>query len=241
MTADKKASRSGLSQEEAFKRWCDPATYEIWAAHQDAWQSVSMAEGVPPNEAVLRHQAYAHALEALQEQLRAMLIEGEVLASGIRKVSDGRSVIKPSSWEDMEFSDDFDEIYANGMIFTKPRYFTATDIPVYIEDHPKWLSDLINAKKREHPPALLCSADYRNVTFGGQEFVFGDLQAKVVGRLHLAFQSSDPWCQGKTILFDIGAKSANIGVLFKSQRNWKTLIESDGRGKYRLRLNSSAK
>ena len=234
MTADKKPSRSGLSQEEAFKRWGDPATYEIWDAHQGAWQHISMADGVPPNQAVLRHQAYARALEALREQLRAVLIEGEVLASGIRNGSDGRNVIKPSLWEDMEFSDDFDEFYANGMIFTKPQYFTATDIPANIEERPIWLTKHLTESRTslyfQH------DHDYSHVSVGDVSFVFGPLQAAAIRKLHAAYKTGESWVFGKTILRDINSNSTNIRELFRSNLNWESLVQSDRRGKYRLKL-----
>ncbi len=238
MTADNEPPRLGLSLEEAFKRWGDPATYSLWHEHQDAWQHVSMAEGYPPNERVLRHQTYAKAVTALQAQLRALLIEGEVLASGIGKGSDGRSVIKPSMWNVLEFSDEFDDLLGGGRTFAAPEYFPWSAIPHNVEEHPKWLAEFLQKKTRKGPPAFVHATDYRRVRLGDLEFVFGDLQAQVVRRLREAARSSEPWLFGKAVLHEIGSESANIGMLFKRQRNWKSLIESDRRGRYRLRPHS---
>lgn len=226
---------SGLPLEQAFKRWGDPQTYADWLAHEDARQSVSMATGVPPNERVLRHQVYARAREALEEQLRALLSRGTLLASGIREGDDGRSVIKPSLWKLAEFSPDFDDVHANGMKFEEVEYFLATEVPANIEELPHWMGPRSEAMSADALPVFTHSPDYRHVSLGDHSFTFGDLQAKAIRHLHDASKAGTPWCPGKTILEDIGSHSSNIGMLFKKNAAWGRLIESDGRGRYRLR------
>ena len=54
--------------------------------------------------------------------------------------------------------------------------------------------------------------------------------------LHAASTTQNSWIAGKVLLAEIGSESATIRELFKSKVKWTELIESDGRGKYRLRL-----
>ncbi len=79
--------------------------------------------------------------------------------------------------------------------------------------------------------------DYRQVRFGANIFSFGQIQARVVRQLHLAHVAGKPWCAGKALLADAGACGHRMADLFKSKKDWRALIDSDGRGNYRLMLN----
>jgi hypothetical protein len=50
-----------------------------------------------------------------------------------------------------------------------------------------------------------------------------------------AATSSNPWREGKLILGEAGSASTRMADVFKSQPHWRRLIDSDGRGRYRLR------
>ena len=78
------------------------------------------------------------------------------------------------------------------------------------------------------------SPDYRMVRFGGETFSLGRFQAHVVRILHHAAQSGQPWCRGVDILSEIECSTLRMSDLFKSKRGWRTLIESNSRGMYRL-------
>lgn len=78
--------------------------------------------------------------------------------------------------------------------------------------------------------------DYRTVRLGATELSLGPVQAEIVRLLHKAALTDQPWCNGKTLLSDAGAASLRMSDVFKSQTNWRDLIQSDGRGRYRLRL-----
>jgi hypothetical protein len=41
---------------------------------------------------------------------------------------------------------------------------------------------------------------------------------------------------GKLILGEAGSSSTRMSDVFKSQPHWRRLIDSDGRGRYRLRV-----
>ena len=46
--------------------------------------------------------------------------------------------------------------------------------------------------------------------------------------------AGEPWQSGKAILAAAGSRSLKMSDVFKSKKNWRLLIESDGRGAYRL-------
>lgn len=80
------------------------------------------------------------------------------------------------------------------------------------------------------------SNEYREVRTAGLLFNLGPVQARVVKRLHEAAISSYPWCEGKLILGEAGSSSTRMADVFKSQPHWRRLIDSDGRGRYRIRV-----
>lgn len=84
------------------------------------------------------------------------------------------------------------------------------------------------------PPMFSASADYQQVRLGGHQFRLGPIQAQVVRALHDAAGRGQPWQSGKAILSAAGSKSLKMSDVFKSQPHWRALIESDGRGAYRL-------
>lgn len=77
--------------------------------------------------------------------------------------------------------------------------------------------------------------DYRHVRFAALTFHLGPKQGSVVRMLHEASKRPDPWVHGKHLLHG-SIRSMRVSELFKSQPYWRALIESDGRGKYRLNL-----
>ena len=78
------------------------------------------------------------------------------------------------------------------------------------------------------------SKDFKQVCIGTAKFRLGERQASVVRQLRQAAIAGDPWCLGKTLLANSGSTSLRMNDLFKSQKGWRQLIASDGRGRYRL-------
>lgn len=76
--------------------------------------------------------------------------------------------------------------------------------------------------------------DYREVRLGDEVFHLGAIQASVVKQLHAAARAGNPWRNGKELLTAAGSHSVRLGDVFKSQPRWRQLIESNGRGQYRL-------
>ena len=91
-------------------------------------------------------------------------------------------------------------------------------------------------RKGSVAPSLQQANDYREVRTAGLLFNLGPVQARVVKRLHEAATSPNPWCEGKLILGEAGSSSTRMADVFKSQPHWRRLIDSDGRGRYRLRV-----
>ena len=78
--------------------------------------------------------------------------------------------------------------------------------------------------------------NYAEVVLNGEVFRLGLLQAAIVRELHQASQSENPWRHGKELLANSKAHTIRMVDLFKTKRNWRTMIASDGRGYYRLNL-----
>lgn len=83
-------------------------------------------------------------------------------------------------------------------------------------------------------PVFSASPDYQDVRCGGHQFRLGPIQAQVVRALHEAARRGEAWQSGKAILSAAGSKSLKMSDVFKSQKQWRSLIESNGRGNYRL-------
>jgi len=74
----------------------------------------------------------------------------------------------------------------------------------------------------------------RHVIVGDVRYRLGEVQARVVNRLHAAAVAGTPWVDGKRLLHDVGSRSLRVSNLVKSQPRWRELIQMDGRGNYRI-------
>ncbi|MCH2546573.1 MAG: hypothetical protein MK052_03030 [Alphaproteobacteria bacterium] len=90
-------------------------------------------------------------------------------------------------------------------------------------------------RKRTNGRRFAYSNQYRHVVYEDENFHLGNIQAKVVEQLHNAHEGGDPWIYGKVLLHDVGSQCNRMRDVFKSQPHWRNLIESDGKGHYRLR------
>ena len=88
-----------------------------------------------------------------------------------------------------------------------------------------------------HAPTLFWhDKDYVHVRLHGIEFSLSKLQARIVGALHEAARSDQPWVHLEVLRERVGFETAKLQGLFRRQKGWKQLIHSDGRGGYRLAL-----
>lgn len=75
----------------------------------------------------------------------------------------------------------------------------------------------------------------RYVRLGEREYHFGDIQAAVVHQLVTAAKDGEAWLNGKILLDKAGATSMIMRDVFRHQKHWRELIESNGKGRYRLK------
>jgi hypothetical protein len=85
---------------------------------------------------------------------------------------------------------------------------------------------------------LIPKNDFEEITLGARTYNFGPIQAKVVRILYEAANTESPWRHGKQVLAEAGSSCTRLADLFKTQPDWRELIQSDRRGKYRLNLPS---
>lgn len=75
---------------------------------------------------------------------------------------------------------------------------------------------------------------YRSLQADGQQYYFGEIQARIIRLLTEAAREGEPWQSGKVLLQEAGSQSYSLSNVFKRHPIWKELIQSDRRGFYRL-------
>jgi hypothetical protein len=78
--------------------------------------------------------------------------------------------------------------------------------------------------------------DFSCFIMRGREYRFGELQAKIIKRLYEAHKADNPWVYGKSLLSETGSGSDRIQSVFNHNSDWRNVILSDNKGKYRLNL-----
>ena len=86
---------TGLSPEEALKKWSDPSLYAAMLEYADAWLPVITANGHPPSERDLRHKEYRRRRDALEVPFLDKLRRAELLASAVPKGETQREIVEP--------------------------------------------------------------------------------------------------------------------------------------------------
>ncbi len=81
--------------------------------------------------------------------------------------------------------------------------------------------------------------EFSEIILGERTFLLGPIQARVVRILHDAASSELPWRHGKMVLAEAGSSCTRMSDLFKTQPEWRKLIQSDRRGRYRLNIRFS--
>ena len=108
-----------------------------------------------------------------------------------------------------------------------------SDIIVYIENVIEF-EDQIH-KERDDDFQIL-SSDFTYILWHGKEMKFGVSQGKIIEQLWKAREAGEPWVYGKRLLTSIGSGAERVRSLFHKNKNWKELILTDYKGKYRLNL-----
>ncbi len=131
-------------------------------------------------------------------------------------------------WDVLEVYYDSDSIGGNGMVFEEAEFFEPNVIPLNIRPpYPEWLNT---------QPAFVHDADYRHVTIHGVKFVLSPMRARIVKVLDEARLRGAPWLDGKRLLSKVGSTESKMINVFKGESRWRKLIDSDGKGGYRLNV-----
>jgi len=77
-------------------------------------------------------------------------------------------------------------------------------------------------------------SEFKIIRLNGQDFRFGDMQANILRLLWESAKNGRPWQSGKQLLKEAGSQSFSLSNVFKRNRVWRNLVQSDGRGLYRL-------
>jgi len=89
---------------------------------------------------------------------------------------------------------------------------------------------------RSKQPVFFQRQDFREVVLGDETFQLGRKQAQVVRLLYEAVSREVPWCSGQELLDAVQSSCSRLSDLFRNKPEWRCLIGSDGRGRYRLNV-----
>ena len=92
------------------------------------------------------------------------------------------------------------------------------------------------SKARKCGQVFTYENDFKMVKIGDDIFHFGEMQASVIKQLYdLALdENKDPWEHGKILLHNAGSTSHRMNDVFKNKKEWRKLIEGNGKGYYRF-------
>jgi hypothetical protein len=230
--------RTGLSPDAALKHWSNERAYAELVALSGQPEPPAVEDAHRFIRNATLEAEYSRKREAVEAAFKQKLYDAEILASGISTVEESRKIIHPSLWEllSIDYSM-FGDANGENRKYEKLEFFERSAIPLNVRAIPEWLAEELAAcgmaPFRNDPT-------YKHVWLNGIQFTLGPLQAKIVKLLHQAALTDDPWRTGKEILSQAGSTQSKLVDVFKSRKDWQLLIESDGRGMYRLRIDSAA-
>lgn len=70
--------------------------------------------------------------------------------------------------------------------------------------------------------------------FNGRQLNLGPIQSNIIHQLSLSHSSDKPWIHSKELLTRAGSQAMRMRDIFKTQYNWREIIESNKRGHYRI-------
>lgn len=219
---------------------------EYW----DARVRVSVGAGVAPTPAVLRHQEYARRRKPLEEALHGKLAAGELAASvlpAVRGPQTPREIVRPGLFNDAELAWDIDEIVGMRIRLKNPEIFDPREVPLNVWDLPDWYNAAFGIEKateaalpRAAAEPFVHASGYRYVELRSVGFSLSPTQARVIRCLHQAYMKGSPWVSTRDLLSAANSSSEKVAHIFRRHTapHWTTLIGSDGRGNYWLRIES---
>jgi hypothetical protein len=214
----------GLSLEEALKKYSPPAQYAEVQHLKELMDDAAEYNQVRYARLKLRWRQIREPLEAA---FRQELESGKfILCGSVRDGDFNFWGIQETSWNAI------DPRWLRGAVIEYEFNTVRYDLSHYEDVRVSGVTPA--AQSCEAPDrAFRQEANYRRVWLNGQYYQLGEKQAKVVKVLHQAQANNEGgWCEGKLLLAAAGSDSMRLNDLFKRKPG---LIESDGRGLYRLR------
>jgi hypothetical protein len=231
MSSTPSRPKHGIGPDAALKRWSEAADYSELVSLSGQSNPPAVEDAHKFIREIATENAYKQKREALETAFRQKLIDIELAASGISNWIGRREVIDPSTWEIVQIDYGlFGDAVGENIKYEKLEFFEPSAIPLNVRLIPEWLAQ---PQPSLETAQLIADDAYEHVTFKGIRFTFGPIQAKVVKLLHEASKAGQ-WSSGKMILGKAGAGTTRMHDAFKSQLRWRELVDSDGRGKYRI-------
>jgi biotin operon repressor len=137
--------KQGLPARLALRRWSDAALYSELVR----LSGMKEADDLPSHERssefirdTATRKEYDRKREIIEDAFQQRLIEGSIVCSAIPEHGDGREMIKPSLWEELQIAFDLDGDLYGIRRYRKPEFFEPSSIPTNVPDVPSWLTDL---------------------------------------------------------------------------------------------------
>jgi hypothetical protein len=226
--------KRGLDPDSAFKKWSDDAQFLRLV------ELSGVAEPPPDDRAhvIIRDPAklrdYQNCRAATEKAFQEQLFDAQIIGSGIPDGGSGRTPIDPSLWDILEINYEFYEANGEDCNFKKLEFFARSAVPLNIRTIPKWLDDLLGQHGYN---SFRHTEDYRHVCLHGIDYALSPLLANIVRILHLArLEDGHGWRNGKQVLELAGSTQLKMNDALKDRKDSKALIQSDGKGMFRLAL-----
>jgi hypothetical protein len=227
--------RRGLGAADALKKWSDVEQFArlIELSGDPESPSGGYASNTIRDDLKLRE--YTRIRDALEQAFIELLTDGIIIGSGIAPGSVGREPIEPGLWDVLEIDYDlFGDANGEHHEFEKVEFFDLASVPLNVRTIPKWLDDLLGD---EGDNAFRHSPDYSHIVLHGISYALSQMWRDIVRVLHSAYlEDRHGWREGKRVLADAGSLQNKMGDVIRDRKDGDAIIESDGKGMYRLRM-----
>jgi hypothetical protein len=156
--ADERCSRpaQGLPPEEALEHWSDPEAYAAMREYWEHRRQVSSATGKPPPPKVLQHREYRKRRDPLEEAFHALLEEGSLLATAVRKDADptaARMLVDPAVFSDASIDWERNDIRGHSRAYGLQlvEIFKPPGVPQNVRVIPDWYWETFEPREPRGP------------------------------------------------------------------------------------------
>jgi hypothetical protein len=224
--------KRGLDPDNAFKKWSGDAQFAQLVELSGMAEPPSDGRAHASIRDPKRLRDYQNLRAAAEKAFNEELSEARFIGSGIPDGGSGRMPIDPSLWDILDIDYEFYEANGEHRRFAKLEFFELSAVPVNIRTTPKWLDDLLGQQGYN---SFRHTEDYRHVWLHGVAYALPSLLADIVRVLHIAhLKDGNGWRHGKQVLELAGSAQYKMSDVLKDRKDGKALIQSDGKGMYRL-------